>query len=331
MKWGITGTGKIARRFTESLKLTDDAEATAVVSGRTENAVRFAREFNIPQVHNNVQEMAESDVDIIYIGTPHHLHYQQTLTCLNAGKHVLCEKPITITARQTEHLIYTARKKGVFLMEAMWTHFLPAHQTVQSWIQNDQIGNIISIDYSFGFNARKNSNHRLFNPEMGGGALFDVGVYPVAITTHLLQAKPESIHSKGFLTDDGVDENAAFVMKFEQSLVTARISLSANMENQAVITGENGRIIIPPRFWESKSATLIKENATRTEDLRYRGPGLQFEAAHVQECIRQNLNESTIMPLSESLLNMMIVEEISHQLGIRHPKSIKTITGGFSE
>lgn len=325
MKWGIISTGKIARAFTEGLKFVDDAEIHSVASRSQNTADRFAREFNIPNAYGSYEELIQSDVEVIYIATPHHLHYPIMMLCIEAGKHILCEKPFTITARQTEHLIYAARKKGVFLMEALWSHFLPIYQTIQTWIANNEIGDIVSLDYSFGFKPPFDPNSRLFDLNLAGGALYDIGIYPIAITTHLLQAKPDLIFANGFLGDTGVDINSAMILKFQKAIATARFGFTSTMTNDATITGTNGRIIIQPRFWESKSATLITEDSTRSEHSQFKGPGLQFEARHVQECIKNGLAESPVMPLSESLLNMMILEKVAQGIGLKYPKSITAL------
>ncbi len=323
MNWGIIGTGKIARAFAESLKYVEGAQLVAVASRSQKSAQRFANEFNIPQALDNYEAITRlEDVEIVYIATPHHLHYPNSLMCLQAGKHVLCEKPLSMTARQTEHLIFTARKENRFLMEGLWTHFLPVMQTVQSWILDNRIGDLVSIDASFGFKAPFDPNSRLFDLELGGGALYDIGIYPIALATHLVQTKPETTHAKAILSQTGSDLTTAMILAFGSTLVTSRFTFAANMENQAIITGKNGRIIVHPRFWQPEQATLITESDTESENQPIEGPGLQFEAMHVQSCISGGLMESPVMPLSESLLNMMIMEDIAQKIGLKYPGSI---------
>lgn len=323
MKWGIVGTGKIARAFAESLKFCEDAQLMGVASRDSEKAERFAREFNIVHWFDSYDAMAQSEVvDILYIATPHHLHYPNTLAGLKAGKHVLCEKPMTMTARQTEHLIFTARKHGRFLMEGLWTHFLPVMQTVNSWILDGRIGDIITMDASIGFKAPFHPESRLFDPELGGGALYDIGIYPVALATHILQAKPDNILADTVLSNSETDLTTSFLLRFRNTMLRASCSFAADLENRAVINGTRGRIIIEPRFWQPQTATLISEEKTESEHEYYKGPGLQFEAMHVQNCIRGGLLESPVMPLSESLLNMMILEDIAGKIGLNYPKSI---------
>ena len=214
LRWGILATGSIAHKFATGIAALDDAEIVAVGSRSREGADKFADEFDIPDRHDSYEALAaDPDVDAIYIATPHSLHKENMLTCLAAGKAVLCEKPFAINAREAREAIDFARERGIFLMEAMWTRYIPLMVEVRRMVADGMIGDLRMITGDFGYRAGFNAERRTFNPALGGGALLDVGIYPLSLASMLL-GKPQRIASMAELGETGVDEQSAMILGY---------------------------------------------------------------------------------------------------------------------
>ena len=195
IRWGILGCGRIARKFAADLRLVDDAELTAIASRNKETLELFAKDFPCKHLHNSYEALAANDeVDVIYVATPHSHHYEHTMLCLNHNKAVLCEKAFAINSRQAKEMIKTAKERKVFLMEALWTKFLPHYKKLQELLQQKALGDIKSVLVNFGFKTSDKSPQRLFDPLLGGGSLLDIGIYNVFITLSIL-GKPDSIEA----------------------------------------------------------------------------------------------------------------------------------------
>jgi predicted dehydrogenase len=321
VKWGILGTGKIAKRFMQAAFYVPDAQVVAVGSREQHTADQFGAQFGVPKRYGSYDALiGDPEVEIVYVATPHTLHAENTLAALQASKHVLCEKPFTVNAPQAEQVIQAARAAGKFVMDGMWTRCFPVVREIIRRIQAGELGEIRYLQADFGFRPEFNPASRLFAPELGGGALLDVGVYPVALAFLVLGA-PKQIVSHATLGATGVDELCSMLLLYEngaQAVLSA--SLQVEMPKQANICGLQARIHMPAPWWKPSEAYLIRNDGA-TEHLLYpyEGDGLQFEIRHVHDCLRQGLTESPWMPLDETLAIMRVLDTLRAQWGVRYP------------
>ena len=320
VRWGILAPGSIARSFAEGLSALPDAELTAVGSRAQERADAFGDRFGVPHRHGSYADLAaDPDVDVIYVATPHSAHKDATLLCLEAGKAVLCEKPFAINAAEAEAMIRAARDRKLFLMEAMWTRFFPAVAKVREWLAQGAVGRVQMVIADFGFCAGVDPEGRLFNLELGGGGLLDVGVYAVSFASMVLGGPPAEVSGLAHLGETGVDELGGMVLKMAAgSLAVLYTAVRATTPQEAHILGTEGRIHIPTPFWRPPVAVLFREDEERVE-LPAEGNGYNYQAAEVMRCLRGGRLESDIMPLDESLSVMQTLDRIREQWGLKYP------------
>lgn len=322
IRWGIFGTGNIATKFAKALKSMEDTSLEGVASRSEIRAKDFAKRFGIAKAYGNYEELAlDPDIDVIYIASPHTEHMAMAKLCIKNNKAVLCEKAFTINSEDTEELIRMAKEHKVFLMEAMWTKFLPANLRVKQWIKEGRIGKVLHIKASFGFHSDYDPGSRLYNPSLGGGALLDVGVYPISYSTFLLDKAPDRILSSAVIGKSGVDEQNVIILEYDDGvLADLSSSISVLTGNDAMIVGEKG-IIKVEKFWMADSARLydIKENLIDECSEPFRKNGYEYEAAEVNRCLREGLKMSPLNPLSDTLTNMKIMDEIRRQWGLVYP------------
>ena len=251
IRWGIIGTGAIANKFAEVLNSLDDVELLAVASRKQETANAFAREYGVKRAYASYEELAkDSDLDVVYIATPHSEHKENAALCIKNGKAVLCEKAFTLNQEETEYLISLAREHKVFLMEAMWTKFMPTTFQVKKWIEEKRIGKVKHIRANFGYYNEFDINSRLFDPNTAGGALLDAGIYPITYAIHMLGKLPTSIKSSAIIGASNVDEQNVIILEFEDgTLADLSSAVTAELGKDAVIIGDKGRIEIPNFFF----------------------------------------------------------------------------------
>ena len=320
-RWGIISTGNIAKQFARGLSALPDAELAAVASRSQETADTFGDQFQVERRYDSYEALAaDPRIDAIYVGTPHSFHRENTLMCLQAGKPVLCEKPFAINASQAQEMVDVARERQVFLMEAMWTRFTPVFVHLRDLLARRVIGDVQLILADFGFRTRFNPEGRLFKPELGGGALLDVGVYPVSLASMVLGA-PERISSMAHLGETGVDENAAMILGYPTgALAVLSTAIRTNTPQVAIINGTEGRITIHSRWWVPTRLTIeVYDRETTEIDLPMVGNGYNYEAAEVARCVRAGKTESDVMPLDETLAVMRTLDEIRNQWGLKYP------------
>lgn len=321
IRWGIYSTARIANQFCKGLAELPDAQITAVGSRTQEAADKFADQYNIPHRHASYEALAhDPDVDIVYVATPHNLHREATLLCLNAGKPVLCEKPFAINARETREMIETARAKGLFLMEAMWSRFLPNLVKVRELIAEGAIGEPRMMEADFGFRAEFNPVSRIFNPELGGGGLLDVGIYVNSLAS-MIFGRPTVIQSQAVLGATGVDEQAAMLYGYEGGQL-AQISCAVRTStlHEAAIYGTQGSIKVHRPWWHGEKLTLYRAGQPEeTLTLPIQGNGYNYEAAEAMACLRAGKLESDVMPLDETLAIMETLDTVRGQWGLRYP------------
>ena len=321
IKWGILGCGGIAGNFARDLPLTRSGQLVAVGSRSKRKANLFAKQFNAVRVYGSYEELVQDDeVDIVYIATPHPFHMDNALLAMRAGKPVLCEKPITMNAKQLGQLIKTAEKQNVFLMEAMWTRFFPAVAQVRRWLGEKRIGRVWHMESNFGLHFKVGPKHRIFNPDLGGGALLDLGIYPVSLASMVYGQQPKKIVSTVHRAKTGVDDHSAITFEYESG-ATASVHCSSRvrMKNQARIYGTKGSITLHEYFLCCSRLTLeIEGKKARVVELPYPGKGMQFEAEHVHQCLQKGKQQSNLMSLDESLAIMQTMDRIRKQWKLKY-------------
>jgi predicted dehydrogenase len=322
IRWGILGCGKIARKFASDLRLVEDARLSAVASLNRSRLEDFAGEFKAEKAFNSYEELAASpDVDAIYVATPHGFHYDHVMLCLKHRKAVLNEKAFALNLAQAREMIDYARREKVFLMEAFWTKFLPQYQAVMDIIASGKIGEIKMIQADFGFKAQEPRAQRLYDPLLGGGSLLDIGIYPVFIAQSIL-GKPTHVHA--FITpyESGVDEQCVMTMKFAGGgLAVLSSTFAADTPVEAMIAGTEGRIVMRNRFHNALATVevVIGNEPPQSIDVhREDGFGYQFEARHVNECLRKGLTESPVMTHADTLMLMETLDRVRKTCDIRY-------------
>lgn len=321
IKWGIMGTGWIAEKFAADLAHVSNGEGLAAGSRTLESAKKFADKFGLPRAYGSYEELVnDPDIDAIYVATPHPYHRDNVLTALNAGKAVLCEKPFTVNSAELEPLIKSAREKQLFLMEAMWTRFLPPIVQVRKWLEEGRIGEVKLVQAEFGFQSDWNPEGRLLNPQLGGGALLDAGIYPVSLASMIFGTEPEQIWSTVDIGSTGVDEHFSILMDYGQGRAASlHGAIRLDLTNGASIYGTEGMIYIPS-FLNATEAFL---RVTGQEEVKYTDDrasvGYAFEAEEVGRCLIQGLKESPVIPLAESLSILKLLDQIRAQWGLKYP------------
>jgi predicted dehydrogenase len=322
IRWGVVGTGKIAATFVRDLQLLDDARCTAVFSRSSDSAADFARRFAIPEADGSYDDLtAETDVDVVYVATPHPGHAAAALRAIDAGKAVLVEKPFTLDAGQAEAVVAAARRRGVFAMEAMWTRFLPHMVRIRQLLEADVLGPIrtVTADHGQAF-LPPDPTSRLYDPALGGGALLDLGIYPVSFASWVL-GTPDRVTAVSDAAVTGVDAQTSMLLQYAGGAhAVLTTALGAVTVTRAQIAGETGRIDIDPPFYQPSSFTLtLRSSVERFEQPRI-GQGLRHQAAEVGRCLRAGLTESPVMPLDETLAIMRTMDEVRRQIGLVYPE-----------
>ncbi|MEP6614369.1 MAG: Gfo/Idh/MocA family oxidoreductase [Mucilaginibacter sp.] len=323
IRWGIIGAGRIAHKFAADLKLVADAELIAIGSRSQETAEEFGDEFDIKYRHDSYEALVEnSEVDVIYIATPHNLHHESTLLCLQHNKAVLCEKPFAMNARQAKAMIDLAKEKNLFLMEARWTVFHPHYKKTHEMIGQGLLGDIRSVLINFGFKPEQPIPARMFDPALGGGTLMDIGIYNVFMAMSIL-GKPDVIEASMTPATTGVDEQCAILFKYNNGAMAQLFSsFSSNMATEADISGTEGRIRLTSRFYEPSATIEYYPKYVNSREIipveKEGGVGYQYEARHVNDCLKRGLTESDIIPFADTLLLMETLDKIREIAGIRY-------------
>ncbi len=322
IRWGILGAGKIANKFASDLRWVEDAELRAIGSQNKQKGEEFAKTHNIPIIYNSYQALASSpEIDVIYIATPHGFHHQHAMLCLGHGKAVLCEKAFALNSRQVMEMVELASRKKVFLMEAFWTRFIPQYEMVKTMIDRGDIGEIKFIQADFGFKAPSPLAQRLYDPELGGGSLLDIGIYPVFFVLSLL-GKPVALNAIMTPYPSGVDEQIVVNMKFANgALAVLSSTFAADTPTEALIAGTQGRIHMRNRFHNPVGHIEYVKGRDEVHQINVRreeGFGYQFEARHVGECLRKGLTQSPVFSLQDSILLIETLDKIREAAGIAY-------------
>ncbi|WP_440874165.1 Gfo/Idh/MocA family protein [Thalassotalea sp. PLHSN55] len=314
VRWGIVGTGRIAEQFCQDLPFVSNAELAAVAARKRVDAQRFANKYDIEYAYQSYQSMFESSkVDAVYIATPHTFHYCNIKSALEAGKSVLCEKPITVSSREFDELSKLAQTKGLFLMEAMWTYFLPAIKKAKAWVDQGKIGDIKHIKADFGYPLPYDSNRREYHKDLGGGCLLEMGIYPLALAHHFTKEPMSNMQISYHLAPNGVEDDVIILAQSGNTKLTLATSFQCKLQNWAYIIGEHGYIAIPD-FWRASQCSLFQldEKVDFFCDQRTT-LGFNFEADAAGEAIMANSVEHATMPHSASLLLQQQMEKLKRQ------------------
>ena len=326
MRWGILSTGLIADQFTRDVQRLSDHKVVAVGSRSLEKANEFADRFSIKNRHGSYLELFnDPEVDGIYVATHHPLHARDTIAALSAGKPVLCEKPFAMSYEETKAMVDKAREKNLLLMEAMWARYLPHMVRIREIIKSGVLGEIISVRADHGQWFKLDPEFRLFKPELGGGALFDLGIYVVSFASMVL-GTPERVTARSTKAFTGVDGQTSIILEYKsgaQAILTAT-NLAAT-PNRALIVGRDARIEIDRTFYAPTTFRVInnKDEIIDGWDKKYVGHGLREEAAEFARCLRSGEKESPMMPLAETLSIMKTLDEVKNQIGLNFPEFIK--------
>lgn len=319
VRWGILGTGGIARAFAQALRQTPEARLVAVGSRTAASAESFAREFDVRACASYEALVACPDVDIVYIATPHAMHAENAMLALEAGKAVLCEKPFTMNVREAGRVVALARSRGLFLMEAMWTRFMPALAALRRIVASGEIGEPALVQADFGFAAPLDPEHRVNKRELGGGALLDLGIYPVSIACALL-GPVQSLRAQAVIGETGVDLSTAFTMLHQGGAMSvSSCSLRARTPCELTVSGQLGSVRMERMFHLAQSLTVTTgDGATRSVATPFLGNGYVHEAIAAGEALRAGLVEHPLMTHEETLGGMRTLDEIRAQIGLRY-------------
>lgn len=326
LKWGILSTGGIADQFTRDVLRLADHRVVAVGSREISRANDFADRFAIKNRHGNYQDLFnDPEVDAIYVATHHPLHARDTIAALEAGKPVLCEKPFAMSYAETQAMVETARKKNLLLMEAMWARYLPHMIRIREIIASGVLGEIISVRADHGQWFKLDPEFRLFKAELGGGALFDLGVYPISFA-HMVLGSPEKITARSTKAFTGVDGQTTIILEYKSgahALLNAT-NLAAT-PNRALVVGRDARIEIDRTYYAPTTFRVInhKDEIIDGWDKKYVGHGLREEAIEFARCLRAGEKESPMMPLDETLAVMATIDEVKKQIGLEFPEFVK--------
>ncbi|MCB0639821.1 MAG: Gfo/Idh/MocA family oxidoreductase [Lewinella sp.] len=321
-RWGIIGPGRIAHQFAQDLAQVPHGQLTAVLSRSLDRAQDFADTYGAAHAYDRMEDfLACPELDVVYIATPHTRHSEETIRCLEAGKAVLCEKPWAINGQQAEAMMATARRTGVFLMEAIWTRFLPTTRKILEFIRDGELGEVLSIKADFGFTANYDPAGRLFDPALGGGALLDIGLYP-AFLAQLLFGAPETVHAMATLTPTGVDYETGMLLHYGSGQQAhLHCTLRSRTKTEAFIYGSKATIHWHGRWHEPSSFSILR-TGQGPDNYFFDAPshGYHYEAVRVQECLSQGLSECPELPLDFSLQLTQTLDRIRASAGIRYPE-----------
>lgn len=321
VRWGLLGTGTICRTFAQALAAVPGSTLQAVGSRAQTKAQDFARQFGAVRSWGSYEALvADPEVDAVYIGTPHPWHAEHTRLALSAGKSVLCEKPFALNAEEAERMVAQARAQGLFLMEAMWTRFLPITAQVQRWINEGRIGDLRVLRADFGFRTPWNPTSRWLAPELGGGALLNVGVYPVSYSALLLGHKPTTVQSCVNLGSTGVDEQALILFHYPSgAMAQLGCAVRTRLTQQAELLGTEGKIVVPNFFRAEELVWTSSSGQTETISFPHAVNGFEYQIREVARCLSLGLMESPILPLDESLAVMRLLDQIRAPWCLRDP------------
>lgn len=324
IKWGIIGLGKIARKFAHDLQLTDDSTLYAIGSRSQEGVHAFHSHYPAEKQFDSYDALlADPEVDVVYIATPHSHHYPWILKCLENGKHVLCEKPLCVNANQVSEVIKKQRETGLFVMEALWTRFLPAYARLRKELSDDE-KSILSISADFCYYSARGEVSRIYEPLLAGGSLLDIGIYPLFLALDLM-GDPNSYEVSGWV-DHGVDIRMTAVMKYDHgrsAMLYSDVQSMGHMD--AIIRLKDSVYVLPHRWHELDYFHEIGEDYKIRHDYPKTGLGYFHEIVHVNQCLREDVMESPVYSLRQSLDLAEYMDGFRNKLILKYPDEIEKI------
>lgn len=320
--WGILGTGFIARKMADALSFVPQARLYAIGSRSKQNALEFASIYKTEKAYGSYEELVnDPEVDIVYVATPHNLHYENTIMSLNHGKNVLCEKPFAVNGTEVRRMIEKAREKKLFLMEALWTRFLPNLIRAKELVDEGITGKIRLIKADFGINVPFNPLHRLYNKKLIGGSLLDLGIYPVFFSLFFL-GKPEKITATAGIGSTDVDYSCSITFGYkDETLAVMYSSCVAKTDITAAIYGEKATIVFD-NFWYMPVPVKIIHSDGRSENIpfHFEGNGYNYEASEVIRRLNEGKTQSDLMSWDDSLLLIDTLDNIRKEIGLVYPE-----------
>lgn len=320
IRWGILGSGKIAHKFAEDLQQSEQGHLYAIASRTLSKAQEFSRKFSAQKALGSYEELIQDPkVDVLYIATPHPFHFQWSMKGLQNGKAILCEKPMGMNATQVERLIKVARQQKLFLMEGLWTRFIPGTQKLLEWIEEKPLGDLLFIRADFGFKAHKDPDSRIFNKSLGGGSLLDIGIYPIYLSL-LTLGTPSASHAMARFTETEVDGYCSMLFDYEShAKAILESTIEANTPTEAFLYFEHGHIHMHSRFHHTEKLSLISpQGRESTYHIPYRGHGYIHEIEEVHHCLLSGKTESDLLPLSTSQELSKIMDQVRSVIGLEY-------------
>ena len=323
IKWGIIGLGKIANKFAADLLISNVAVLQGVASRDLTKAKIFAEKYKAKNYCNSYAELAQdSEIDVVYIATPHTFHFENAMMCLRKGKSVLCEKPMGINLQEVELLVQEAKERKLFLMEGLWTRFIPATEKFIELLGKNEIGEIQSVVADFGFKGDVNPDARLFNKELGGGSLLDIGIYPIYLSI-LSLGLPIQIKATARMTNTGVDSFCSMSFQYENgSTAQLESSFEEDTAIEGLIQGSAGSIKLHNRFHHTEQLTITQGGVKKVLDINYKGNGYFHEIEEVNNCLFNQQTESFKLPLQLSLDLMSVIERVKKEIGLQYESRV---------
>lgn len=320
MKWGILATGNIAGKFAATIQQMPDQKLVACASRSLEKAKTFAEKFDILKAYGSYEEMLQdADVEAVYIATPNNLHYENCVMCLNAGKHVLCEKPFTPTRAEGEKLFTLAAQKGLFIMEAFWIRFLPALQKMQELLKEGVIGNVVWARSDYGFIAAGARKERKFDSSLAGGALLDIGIYNLGFMRMVMgDMQPETFHSQYHINEYGTDDFSTILLQYpDGKSASVTTSIGMQLPRYAAVFGTKGSILLED-FQQAQKLTIQQFGQdSYTIELPWEINGFEYQVREVERCVKLGMTTSDILKKEDTLEILELMERIRGSWGMK--------------
>jgi len=307
IRWGIIGLGKIANKFATDLASIKNVELVAVASRNIQNANNFAEKHNAKKAYSSYEELAkDSNVDAVYIATPHSFHKEHAILCLQNKKAVLCEKPFAMNLSEVTEMIEAAKENNVLLMEALWSFFLPHFTYVLDLVKSEKFGKLKNLEADFGFHTPYNTDSRLFKKELGGGSLLDIGIYPIFAALATL-GEPDAIDASATFFENGADASCDMVFQYKNAKATLKSTLLEETPSIAILKFEKAIVKLNRQFHQSSSITIIQNNTEEIINFDFKTIGYNYETEHFNNLLRAGEKESNMMTFefSKNLINTL--------------------------
>lgn len=319
IKWGIIGLGKIANKFAEDLQLSENAILYGVASRNRDKAKLFGEKYGAIAYFGSYRELVEhSEIDVVYVATPHAFHFENTMMCLKNDKAVLCEKPMGMDVDEVRKMIEEAKSRNLFLMEGLWTRFIPATGQLMKLLEEKAIGDVIAVRADFGFKGDLNLESRVYDKTLGGGSLLDIGIYPIYLSL-LVLGVPSDMKVMARMTETGVDSHCTMLFDYGNSeKAILESTIEADTPTEAYIYGSKGTIRLHSRFHHTRKITLIRDGNEKVFDIGYVGNGYSHEIEEVNACLLAGDKESMRLPLRTSLELMMLIDRVKKEIGLSY-------------